>query len=149
MEREPTQGLLTAHIGGGYDHPFFQVGGRLGVFIYSDLPSKVAQESQKFGNTVQGVGFASQFIFGFEGIMAHIDLSLSPSKNTRFNFGFDVLENLEAPQTFNQSQWISLSAHHRLNRNYGIDITFTDFFYRIGCCSRLFLHPLILDKPIV
>lgn len=138
VEREATPTLNTVRGSLAYsiDPLNFYFSG--GYFDYNDLPAMVADTSRLYGNSVNGTGFNADFIFDFRGWMTHFDTVYSPTKDTSFRFTVSMLENVAAPKTFNQSQGIQISAHHRLNRDLGLDIILSDFFVESDAVPAFF-----------
>lgn len=85
------------------------VSGQLTHFRYSDLPSVVAFESGKMGNTTTGEFPAnSRFLFGFSGWVVGGEFCLCRSPGSGFRIGGYQLENREAEPAFNRSQELVL-----------------------------------------
>jgi hypothetical protein len=85
------------------------VSGQLTHFRYSDLPSVVAFESGKMGNTTTGEFPAnSRFLFGFSGWVVGGEFCLCRSPGSGFRIGGYQLENREAEPAFNRAQELVL-----------------------------------------
>lgn len=138
VERESTPTLSSANVDLSYQFEDLKLGLMAGVFDYGSLPAAVANSSRLYGNTVQGTGFASQFIFDYRGWLVNLEGIYNLSKDTSFRALVSMLENLGAPSTYNQSQVIQLSAHHRLNRDFGFDIVLSDFFIESDAVPAFF-----------
>ncbi len=143
VERESTPTLNTVKGSLGYNLETLSFYFSGGYFDYNDLPNSVADVSRLYGNKTDGTGNNTVFAFDFRGWMTNFNTVYSPSKDTSFRFGVDMLENLGAPKTFNQSQIIQLSAHHRFNRDLGFDIIVSDFFVESDAVPAFFTSRMI------
>lgn len=83
------------------------VSGQLTHFRYSDLPSVVAFESGRMGNTTTGEFPAnSRFLFGFSGWVVGGEFCLCRNPGSGFRIAGYRLENQEAEPSFNRAQEI-------------------------------------------
>lgn len=83
--------------------------GQLTHFRYSDLPSVVAFESGRMGNTTTGEFPAnSRFLFGFSGWVIGGELCLCRNPGSGFRIGGYQLENQEVESAFGRAQEIVL-----------------------------------------
>ncbi len=138
VERESTPILNTGTLEASYFKDKWSIGIKGGLFEYSNLPAYVANLSDVYGNTVDGTGNAAVFKFDFNGWLANFDVAFSPTKNTTFRLAVDMLENLDAPLTYNQAQLVQLSAHHLLNKSVGFDLVVSDFFVESDAVPAFF-----------
>ncbi len=98
----------------GFDFKFnldnwLKVKGNVHHFTYNDLPSVVAFQSGRLGNTVDGIQSAeSNFIYDFDGFSQayEFNLLLDPIFTARFDV--EVIDNLQAPDSQSRSQWTGL-----------------------------------------
>lgn len=138
IEREKTPTLNTGNISATYESDLVSFKLTGGLFDYSNLPAFVADVSDLYGNSIEGTNLSSRFIYEFSGWMAGFKTFYNPTKSTTFVFNLNMLENTEAPKTFNQSQVIQISAEHRLNKFYSLDISATDFFVESDAVPAFF-----------
>ncbi len=138
VEREKTPTLNSLNANFNYDLKPFVFNLNAAYFDYNDLPALVRDTSRLFGNTVNGTGFNSVFAFDYRGWISNFDTSYNPTKDTAFRFVLSMLENTAAPKTYNQSQFIQLSAHHRINRELGLDLIISDFFVESDAVPAFF-----------
>lgn len=137
-ERENTPRLSTSKAGFYYKQNNIKLSMDVGIFDYTSLPSIVAQTSRLYGNSVDGTGFASEFVYDFRGWLTNFDLAYILNDDTTFRLAVDMLQNTSAPSAFNQSQAIQVSGHHRLNRTLGFDLAFTNFFVESDAVPAFF-----------
>lgn len=128
IEKESLPSLLSAQVYANYETTLFDVKATAGFFSFSDLPSKVANYSRFTGNSIIGTDATSQFIFDFQGWMAGLTFMYKPNAGTSIALGIDMLENLEAPDTFNQSQRLRLVASKRINKDIGVILGVGNYF---------------------
>lgn len=128
IEKEELPTLVTLKSDLSYATRKFMVGGYAGYFSFSDLPSKVADQSRFTGSSVIGTNATSEFIFDFQGWLAGAVFKYRPSYDTAFGFEVDMLQNNGAPETFNQSQLLRFFASHRLNKDFGFDLIYGNYF---------------------
>lgn len=138
IERERTPTLNSGNASVQYEGDLFSFRATGGVFDYSNLPALVADTSRLFGNSVRGTGFASQFIYDYNGWTAGLETFYNPSKSTTLKFKANMLENVDAPKTYNQSQALTLSVDHRINQEMGMDMSVTDFFVESDAVPAFF-----------
>lgn len=97
----------------------YRAGVHAGFFNFSKLPSVIADESRLYGNSVQGFGAASEFVYSYKGWYAGWNTVLS-YKRWEFEPFLNILTNSEAPSGRNQGQ------------NYGARIKYHDHsFYSL------------------
>lgn len=127
IEKEELPTLMTAHTGFSFATGPVDISAYAGMFSFSDLPSKVADQSRFTGNSIIGTGSTSEFIFDFEGWLAGFTAKYD-SMSYSLGVAVDMQENTAAPSSFNQAQVIRLFGSKRINKDFGVDFVFGNFF---------------------
>lgn len=128
QEKEKTPLFFTESITLKY-HPHEQLESRLQVtqFQFKNLPSSVAYEARKFGNTVpasQPVN--AEFAFDFKGLLYHANMAYT-FQNFKTEFFADFLENRSAPESFNRGLYWGPKLTWFFREN-SLDLTYFNFF---------------------
>ena len=88
---------------------WLEVKGQANIFQFENLPSKIAFESGRQGNTVNGDDVAeSSFKYEFKGWNISYELEARLSKRVRTHVEFQLIENSEAPSGQGRSQLVGL-----------------------------------------
>ena len=72
-------------------------------FAFSNLSSEVAKVSKEFGNSVSGIGEASEFNYGFKGYNVYSQVSYSSDDSYEIGLAGQYLINNDAPEKRNKA----------------------------------------------
>jgi hypothetical protein len=82
--------------------------GEVTLYNYQSLPSAVARESERFGNTVVDIGAQSgQFVYDFNGIVTGGGTEILLMRGLRWNIDGYYMRNLAAPDAYNSGEQLS------------------------------------------
>jgi hypothetical protein len=128
-EKEPLPTFNTQYlVVEGNPKALFQLHGAAGHFNYSNLPSKVAFESGRAGNTVLG-GEAvpgSRLAFGYDGYFGEAGVCLC-GETAGVSLGFERQINTRAPNWGRDAQAVSLGTKFIL-RDYDFELRYMNYF---------------------
>lgn len=88
---------------------WFKIKGDVHHFTYNDLPSVVAFQSGRLGNTAPGIQSAESFFqYDFDGFSQSYQMDFLISKSFVPKISLQVVDNNEAPSSRNRSQWTGI-----------------------------------------
>ncbi len=130
-EKETTPVFLSANIGATYKREKsknnFYLSANYGLFSFSGLPAVIADESRIYGNTVDFIGAAAEFRYGFKGWTAGWETGYARGRY-EFKLGVKMLQNLDAPDKRNQAQMSFASIGYVASRNLKLKFQPMTFF---------------------
>jgi len=100
-----------------------------GLFQWSSLPSKVAYESTRAGNTPanQFLDPEAKFLYGYKGWFGNLEAMYFFHQGSRLGFDFKRFSNTKAPSNLADSQLISLKGGHEFG-DFGVAVEAGSFF---------------------
>ncbi|WP_413581917.1 hypothetical protein [Bdellovibrio sp. HCB288] len=125
QEKEPTPGLNTAAVHVNYmpsKSAFWK--NSVGYFVYSNLPSSVAQSSMLLGNEVNTISDAHyEFINEYAGIEASTELQIPLATLFDITLGAEYLKNQKAAEDVNTAYNLSLGAIIHMSSTLDFSLT--------------------------
>ncbi len=100
--KENTPTLATQKIRAGYEKDDLALFLRASHFQFRNLTRGMAQDSRFYGNTVSGVGNASQFVYQFQGFEFGPELQIPLTPQFQWNFGGSRVQNSKGPKDNNR-----------------------------------------------
>ncbi len=118
-EAEPLPSLRSVGLKAEWSpREWLHLDANINQFEFSQLPSVVAFQSNRLGNSVLGVDPSESFFrYGFAGLAQAYILTTRYSSRIQQEFQIGIIENTEAPSDRRRSQWVGTS----------LDIDFNDF----------------------
>ena len=106
--KEETPNLLTQGVFAKYDlSNSIRLGGQANYFSFNNLPSIVAYDSKRLGNTVTGVATGdSHFANNFSGLSVSSYANIDYNKNIEQNLSISIVENSQTESGNNRAQMI-------------------------------------------
>ncbi|UOF01709.1 hypothetical protein [Bdellovibrio reynosensis] len=93
----------------------------LGYFVYSNLPSAVAQASAKLGNDIKKISDKEyEFIYKYEGVEASTEVKFPVLDSLDLALGGEYLLNQKAPADLNAAFRVNLAGEIHMNPNTDI-----------------------------
>ena len=99
--KENTPSLLNQSAAVGFSSVQFGAQWKLTHFQFKNLTRGLAQDSRFYGNSVTGIGAASQFFYDFDGIVTGPDFAIALGKNYVWEMGGSALQNSKGPKSAN------------------------------------------------
>lgn len=130
MDREPSPSFIThtlfANLG---DRTQYSIFGSVNTFEFNKLPSQVAFESQKTGNSMEFIGGPnnSAFAYDFKGWFTRIGGWYRVNSAWEPSAEYAVLKNDEAPEAYNDGHILRVASKFHFN-DYALYVGYDTYF---------------------
>jgi hypothetical protein len=127
--KEATPTFATQTLFAEYGDSEFRVSGSASLYEYKNLPSFVAFESQKYGNSFSQINGPnnSAFEYPFKGWFTNVNAAYRMNSIFEPRASLGVLKNEQAPETYNDGQIIEAGTNIHLV-NHVVSVEYQNFF---------------------